>query len=1201
MSANIPPLPPRPSPVSRAVKAASVFLALAAAALWAIDTFLGREKMKIVLMILLVFLGALLVIWIVIWLARRIAGALSAARSRRREAAAAAPRAAVPPQQQAELDGFHERIHTAVRVLRESKLARGRKGDEVLYSLPWVLLLGPAESGKTTVLQECGLDFPYTTAEGIRQRGAPPASCEFWFSRQGIVIDMAGRIAVEEEWFDAFKGFLDLLKRARKDRPIDGVVVTVDVADLLKRTGREAERLANSLRQRFDEMIKRLGIRFPIYVLFTKCDQLEGFHEFFGNLRSKERAQVWGATIPRALRRTMANDKIFAQEFDRLVESMNLHRLRLMAAEPDRSKLPWIYAFPSRMSALKTRLTEFMGVLLQPTPYSERPLFRGFYLTGAAGGAVRIPEPQAAQPSWEPGRKLAAAEEPPRPSKNYFLENLFPRIIFADRPLATASVGTRLRRRLWMDVAFAAAVLCCAVLIVGMAFSFSENRALIARARQSALQLADAGWDGKRTTDLMAMEGLRQIVEELDKHATEGPPWKLRFWLYSGARINGPVRHIYFERLRRSFVTPTAEALRQKLAYLVAHADSATGFEEFYTALKAYLMMTEPARAEESFLNNALAPIWKGFSAPEAEDAALKQLRFYAQQLPRNQPELQLTQDSGLVARARRALSQFPAMDRLYNALKSQGNAKFPPFTLSAATSGRGLDYLSSSYDVPGVFTEAAWRTYFKQASTEAGKAVLKDDWVVGPTYAGARPQQISDADYQKQILDRYFAEYSTEWQRFMEGISVVPLADLAEARQALNVFSQQDSPISRLLMSVAGQTMLRREPEKGGGLGDMVTGALATLGLTTRMNRDDMVAAVAEQFAPLHEMVTSPDGKSPSLSAQYVETLGRVHAKLESLFGAGIQWEQAKAYINMIATNLSGDEFHDAYRLTSRIARMCTTKSTLPIGPLLEKPLRQAWSATLREAGYRLDGLWKQRIADTFRREIESRYPFNPAGQDLPLSMLAQYLKPGQGLIWTFYENELKSFLRPTEDGWEPADLVGGKVEFAPDFLAFLKKAGTVREGMFGSGSPEPSITFDLTPQPPSGGVTESRLEIDGQRLVYGNWAPSPQAFTWPGKSGAPQARISVSITGTGERPASPTFDGEWAFFRLLGLARITPQSPTTYNVTWSLNSSDGRRLDVNYRLMARNVSNPFAPGFFSGMRCPERVTQAMTAASFR
>jgi len=273
-------------------------------------------------------------------------------------------------------------------------------------------------------------------------------------------------------------------------------------------------------------------------------------------------------------------------------------------------------------------------------------------------------------------------------------------------------------------------------------------------------------------------------------------------------------------------------------------------------------------------------------------------------------------------------------------------------------------------------------------------------------------------------------------------------------------------------------------------------------------------------------------------------------------------------------------------------VTQICPTRSTQPIGSLLEQPLRQSWAAILRDVGYRLDGLWKSRIAETYRRDVESRFPFNPNGPDLPLSMLAQYLKPGEGSIWTFYEGELKMFLTPSENQWAAATLVGAQVDFAPGFLEFLGRANAVRQALYGSGGADPTITFDLTPEP-TPGMTESLLDIDGSKLLYRNERALPQPFTWPGKSGSPQARISISITGSGERPGISATDGEWAFFRLMGLASVVPQSQTAYGVTWSLPGADGRKFNVRYRLQARNVQNPFQPQFFSRVRCPEKVTQ--------
>ena len=55
----------------------------------------------------------------------------------------------------------------------------------------------------------------------------------------------------------------------------------------------------------------------PVYMLFTKCDLIAGFDEFFGDMRKSERAQAWGTTLK--LDMDKANPgKIFDDEFEGL-------------------------------------------------------------------------------------------------------------------------------------------------------------------------------------------------------------------------------------------------------------------------------------------------------------------------------------------------------------------------------------------------------------------------------------------------------------------------------------------------------------------------------------------------------------------------------------------------------------------------------------------------------------------------------------------------------------------------------------------------------------------------------------------------------------------------------------------------------------------------------------------------------------------
>jgi type VI secretion system protein ImpL len=1189
-----PPTPPKPKSLFPKIAAIlSVGAAMVATALWAIGSFVGGDKAKVIITIVIVFVAILLAVAILVWLLRKIYLIVADARARRLEMQASAPGTELPAQEQKELDALLNRLKTAVRAIRESKLAKGRKPDEAIYALPWVFLMGPPESGKTATLRESGVDFPYTTIETRKshQEAVSPA-CEFWFSRRAVVLDSTGYL-ISRDMEDVFGGFLDELKRIRRARPLDAAVIAISAAEIMNQSPAALENTALDLKKCYDGMCKRLGARFPVYIVFTKCDQMKGFQDFFGKMHSKDRAQVWGSTISRSLRQRLSAEQIFGQEFDRLAGILSELRLQLLAGVTDPVGQARIYAFPAYFLSLKQKFSTFLGTLLQTTPYTEKPLFRGFYFTSAP--AVSEPVVAAVQESeqwWEPGKRLGVRQEQPKMSRSYFLEDLLSNIIFADRPLAAASMDTRLKRRTWLDISLASIVVLSVVLLVGMIFSFVGNRDLIESTRLKAIRLTDAGWDGRRTTDLMAMEDLRKRVEELDKFAEDGPPWALRWGLYSGTGdLLTRSRRTYLQRLHSAFVRPTAEAVHAKLQRYYTGTEDKAGYDELYTLLKSYLTMTDPGapRGDASFLGNAIGPIWKTFGPSNAESASLNQLNFYARLLPKNHPELQADCDKELVRIAQRALSQAPAIDRIYTNLKNQGNAKVPPFTLAVATSNRGLDFLISSHDVPGVFTEAGWSTFFKASAAQASQGAAKEDWVLGP-YANSVQGQ-ADANYQKELLDRYFSEYDSEWQKFLEGLTVRPLRNLDDARAALNLFSQPDSPISKLLMNVAANTMLRKEPEKSGSASGMVSGALATLGLAAKVNREDMVELLANDFQPLHELVISVDGKSPSTSGQYIEALGKVHGKLEQLFGSGVQWEQVKSYVSMITNNISGDEFQNSFQLLSRIKQQCRTNGTRAIGPFLEQPLRQTWSAILQNIGLTLDGRWKTRISEAFRRDIMPKYPFNPGGQDLPLAMLSQYLRPSDGFLWSFYDTDLKMFLSPAENRWQPAQLIGAQVNFSPQFLNFMAKAWGIRLAFYGTGGTEPSLTFDLTPGT-TPDMTESLLEIDGQRLIFQNTASAPSQFAWPGKLGSPMARLSIGITRSSERLSIPAIEGEWALFRLMGKARMATSNQAAITPTWTLASSDGRKFDVRYTLRVRSLQNPFTPDFFSNFDCPERIT---------
>lgn len=127
------------------------------------------------------------------------------------------------------------RFKDALKTLKTSSLYRGRserwRGD-----LPWYLLIGPQGSGKTSLLDFSGLEFPINKIDRKLTRDTRGTShCDWYFADHGVLIDTAGRYMTQADTVDthAWNTLLDLLRKGRRDRPLNGVLVTIPAHILL--------------------------------------------------------------------------------------------------------------------------------------------------------------------------------------------------------------------------------------------------------------------------------------------------------------------------------------------------------------------------------------------------------------------------------------------------------------------------------------------------------------------------------------------------------------------------------------------------------------------------------------------------------------------------------------------------------------------------------------------------------------------------------------------------------------------------------------------------------------------------------------------------------------------------------------------------------------------------------------------------------
>ena len=284
----------------------------------------------------------------------------------------------------AELGELKGKLKEAMAALRKSKF--GRKS---LYELPWYVMIGPPGAGKTTAIVNSGLQFPLADTMGKEAIGGVGGTrnCDWWFTNNAVLIDTAGRYttqdSVESEDNAGWLGFLRLLKKHRTRQPINGALVAISLSDLSLQDEATQKSHAAAIRRRLHELREKLGVRFPVYVLFTKSDLIAGFSEFYDNLGKDDREQVWGFTLPlpKKTKAEVSPIATFDEEFGLLLGQLNAQSLERMQQETDHQRRSLISSFPSQVASVRVTARGFLDEVFQDNRFEKRHLLRGIYFT----------------------------------------------------------------------------------------------------------------------------------------------------------------------------------------------------------------------------------------------------------------------------------------------------------------------------------------------------------------------------------------------------------------------------------------------------------------------------------------------------------------------------------------------------------------------------------------------------------------------------------------------------------------------------------------------------------------------------------------------------------------------------------------------------------------------------------------------------
>lgn len=1078
--------------------------------------------------------------------------------------------------ERAQLQG---RFQEAVDTLRKN-----RSGGTNLYALPWYVVIGPPGSGKSTLLQNSGLNFPLSNKfgkEAIRGVGGT-RNCDWWFTDEAVFLDTAGRYTTQDSDrgadASAWGEFLNLLRKYRKRRPINGVIVAMSLSDLLTLDEQARQQHILAIRQRLDELAKHLRIGVPAYLVFTKCDLVAGFTEFFDDLNAELRSQVWGMSF--AVDKTMDGTaaKQFLEEFNLLLERLNTRILDRLHRERDRSRRAAILSFPQQLGALREITRQFVEGVFTGHQYDAPLLLRGAYFTSGTQEGTPIDRMMGAVARTF-GLDASRLHVPGAQSRTFFVERLLRDVLFKESGFAGTNPKLERQKILIQAACYIGVLLVSGLLVFGLASSYRRNGTYLSEV-QAALQKYPGQSDLSLAPNqqayfalvLQRLEALSGAVDVADQHKQD-VPWSMRFGLYQGNAVGDEVRNAYYRELNGILLPGVASQFRAGLA---ANAGDP---QMLYYYLKGYLMLGEPEHLDRDQIV-ALANIeWRRLfpNDPVLQKALGKHFDALVAHEGRLRP---LSLDKNLVEQARNTLRTADLATLIYGNIKlNADNGAYPALRLDQELGLLGNVYrrksgVPLSDPLPALFTQPVFRNEVDKGIDQAVTQFAADDWVFG----AAKIDSLEKARLAQQVLGLYEADYIKAWDGILADLELQPINNIQDASTIAAKLAGPNSPLKLLLKVVRDNTYdLMRAPAvddadkakavaanlaKRKATQTALARALAQAGAGGSGNADAAAASekpgkvISDHFAQIDKLTEGPPGAQPI--DQTLKTLD----------------DLSKTLLTM------GDFSSSAGQPNPQLLMAQQAAAQLP-------PPASGWFAALTgksealvASGTKgaLDDQYQQAVAKDCADFTRGRYPFSPSSNnDIPLQNFGEMFGYG-GRFDSFYNQTVGKLIDASGRYWK-WKTGPGAVSGSAGMLAQLQGADRIKQMFFRSGN-MPEVDFTLLTPVLDAGIGKLVIDIDGQKYEYQPGGPTNVTMKWPGPK---PGRVTISAYDTSGSLLT-TFDyrGDWAFFRALQAANLQKQSDLRFVASFNFG---GHVAKVT--LQANNLKNPFLSNALSSFRC--------------
>ncbi|MDX7989786.1 type VI secretion system membrane subunit TssM [Xenorhabdus littoralis] len=1096
---------------------------------------------------------------------------------------------------------------------------------QYIYQLPWYLVIGAPNSGKTTALANSGLHFPLEDYLGKSALYGMQGmnDCNWWFTNNAVLLDTAGRYTTQDrshgqdanEW----KSFIQLLKKYRTRQPLNGLIITISVEDLLNPSAEARDRQSYILRRRLSELHERLKIRFPIYILITKTDLLKGFTAYFSHFDKTSREQIWGFNFPWSGKLGCNLNTIFEQQYSQLQQRLDAELPYILLNGHDSRECAESYLFPQEMASLRPLIEQYLEIVFAKSGF-EIPCYpRGLYFTsGIQEGQpfdnvmaqfnrkFQLPTNNDSDSmSWGDDKEIV---HPSPVRQAYFLKNLLENI-FREAGIASYNRWWVYRKRLLNGLGYLSLLGILAVITDLFFTSYNNNKNYLMEVQDKIPAIVLQGDEVKRNpNNIYALLPILNSLAQLNKSknfSLDNPPLSYRMGLYSGDQVSDASNSLYRKALQTLLLPQVAKLITNQMKN-----ENEDDIEKTYNTLKAYQMLYQPEHYDGKFLHNWIMRYLETRLDANTTQKQLQQLDEHLSQLLENQAVTSpFIRDNNLLKQKQVLISKIPPAQRAYNYLKNKllDDPDLAPVNLETLAGPQAELAFSSMFSnnfsnnlsnnlasnsgtsfangIPGMFTPAGYQKGIdKDLNTFLTTLYSQDNWVLGP-YA----RKLTINEIKSFVKQFYINDYIYQWDKFLADIRLNNIDSLDQRTNTARLLSAADSPLRNLVINISKNVTLHNEIlNKNNAATKQLNRVVKsqTDKLTQLASKQPLVSAqqlVPKQIWPDNQKYT-PEQVLEAHFSQITALAKGANEKNNQKIPFDDTLKKIGELYQYLTSVQSAVKTSMPFPPNNIITQLQATSERLPI-PFRSMVYSLAVGASSDTQMSDMKNIAKHlsaEIGSFCNQAIANRYPLiAKARRDIKPDDMARIFAPETGLMDSFFQKNLVGKVDTTLQRWRFMPGVNGKpLPGGETLLRPFQQAQIIRNALFTSGTPTPLFRVMVRPISMDNNVLSMILDVDGQKLQYSHGPQLSQLISWPGPAKSNQVHMQLNLNdGT---TVNLSTSGFWALNRLLDQAQRIPHGSTE-------DSSDDMGLQAMFNIKGHSVSLDFTPNsVFSPFRLP-------------